>query len=225
MKYYVLSPMGRTGSKRIVSPLAEAIRIDKDYTRFFINDGVLGILNPNKETQYHTDGDIILNQWKSPIVAHSHTPSIMPTEGFDWHFILSARKRKIDSVLSYIMSKQCIETLGIHTDDVIPEKIVPFSIGVSEVDNYLEKYILFENEYLKKVNGLNKRVTIIYLEDDFDTVEYKLGVQFKIKSAHFDKSTISKAKPCDFITNYTELVEFYDTNISKYNDRFVSETL
>ena len=75
------------------------------------------------------------------------------------------------------------------------------------------------------MNDLNKTVTIIYLDDDFDTVQHKLGVQFKTFSTHFDKSTISKVKPSDFIANYTELVEFYDNNISKYKDRFVSDTL
>jgi hypothetical protein len=226
MKYYVLSPMGRTGSKRIVNPLAGAIRINFDYTRIFIRDDKLFVLNPNQQDKEYTENAVnVLDECTSPIVVHSHTPHIMPSDSNDWQFILSARKRKIDSVLSFIMSRQYIETLGIHTDDVTSEKIVPFSISLSDVESYLEQYILFENEYLKKVNDLNKEVTIIYLEDDFDTVQHKLGVQFKTFSTHFDKSTISKVKPCNFITNYTELVEFYDNNISKYKDRFVSDTL
>ena len=226
MKYYVLSPMGRTGSKRIVNPLAGAIRINFDYTRIFIRDDKLFVLNPNQQDKEYTENAVnVLDECTSPIVVHSHTPHIMPSDSNDWQFILSARKRKIDSVLSFIMSRQYIETLGIHTDDVTSEKIVPFSISLKEVESYLEQYILFENEYLKKVNDLNKGVTIIYLDDDFDTVQHKLGVQFKTFSTHFDKSTISKVKPCDFITNYTELVEFYDNNISKYKDRFVSDTI
>lgn len=226
MKYYVLSPMGRTGSKRIVNPLAGAIRINFDYTRIFIRDDKLFVLNPNQQDKEYTENAVnVLDECTSPIVVHSHTPHIMPSDSNDWQFILSARKRKIDSVLSFIMSRQYIETLGIHTDDVTSEKIVPFSISLKDVESYLEQYILFENEYLKKVNDLNKGVTIIYLDDDFDTVQHKLGVQFKTFSTHFDKSTISKVKPCDFITNYTELVEFYDNNISKYRDRFVSDTL
>ena len=218
--------MGRTGSKRIVNPLAGAIRINFDYTRIFIRDDKLFVLNPNQQDKEYTENAVnVLDEWKNPIVVHSHTPHIMPSDSNDWQFILSARKRKIDSVLSFIMSRHYVETLGIHTDDVTSEKIVPFSISLKEVESYLEQYILFENEYLKKVNDLNKGVTIIYLDDDFDTVQHKLGVQFKTFSTHFDKSTISKVKPCDFITNYTELVEFYDNNISKYRDRFVSDTL
>lgn len=218
--------MGRTGSKRIVNPLAGAIRINFDYTRIFIRDDKLFVLNPNQQDKEYTENAVnVLDECTSPIVVHSHTPHIMPSDSNDWQFILSARKRKIDSVLSFIMSRQYIETLGIHTDDVTSEKIVPFSISLKDVESYLEQYILFENEYLKKVNDLNKGVTIIYLDDDFDTVQHKLGVQFKTFSTHFDKSTISKVKPCDFITNYTELVEFYDNNISKYRDRFVSDTL
>jgi len=226
VKYYVLSPMGRTGSKRIVNPLAEAIRINFDYTRIFIRDNKLFVLNPSQQDKQHNENAVtVLDEWKNPIVVHSHTPHIMPSDGNDWYFILSARKRKLDAVISFIMSRQYVETLGIHTDDVTSEKILPFSISLSDVESYLEQYILFENEYLKKVNDLNKTVTIIYLDDDFDTVQHKLGVQFKTFSTHFDKSTISKVKPSDFIANYTELVEFYDNNISKYKDRFVSDTL
>ena len=226
MKYYVLSPMGRTGSKRIVNPLAGAIRINSDNTRIFIRDNKLFVLNPDQPDKQHTENAVnVLDEWKNPVVVHSHTPYIMPSEGNDWHFILSARKKKIDSVLSFLLSMHLVQTLGLHTDDVYQiSEITPFKIDISRVEDYLERYIAYENDFLKKVNDMNKKINIIYLEDSFEIIQSKLNLQFKMTSMHFDTSTISKVKPCDFITNYTELVEFYNNNILKYQDRFVSDT-
>ena len=58
VKYYVLSPMGRTGSKRIVNPLAEAIRINFDYTRIFIRDNKLLVLNPSQQDKEYTENAV-----------------------------------------------------------------------------------------------------------------------------------------------------------------------
>ena len=230
MKYYILSPLGRTGSKRIFDPLALKLNEEaEDSARFSIpksTDDRCCLLRGNQENVNYigADGIDILNTWSAPIAAHSHNSVCMPTSNDDWKFILSARKRKIDCVLSVLVARESHVLHPALKDTKLKEGFGPFEADMDLVSNLMEEYIAEENAYVEKVRALGSEPIVIYMEDSFDTVQEKLGTSFKDDAGVHDTNTISNLKAVDYVTNYDAIQAMYDENLSDYQSRFFSDT-
>jgi len=225
MKYYIYSPIGRTGSKRIFNPLADTITAEVgDSSRFTIHgDNFRCTLL--KRDQSNIEHDIsILDTWQNSVAVHSHNCECIPRLSSGWKFILSSRKRKIDAVLSKLVAKQS----DIHHPKQLTkrkrEKLCPFEVSELEVSGLLEKYIAGEFAFVEKVKSLGAIPIVIYMEDSFDTIQEKLDKQFNKATFIHDIGTISNLKAVDYITNYDEIQAMYDENLTDYQKRFYTET-
>lgn len=224
MKYYIYSPIGRTGSKRIFNPLADTIAAEVgDSSRFTIH-GDNARCTLLKWNQPNTEHDIsILETWQNSVAVHSHNCECMPRVSSGWKFILSSRKRKIDAVLSKLVAKQS----DIHHPTMTKNKrepLYPFEVSQLEVSVLLEKYIAGESAFVEKVKSLGAIPIVIYMEDSFDTVQEKLGISFKDDAGVHDTNTISNLKAVDYVTNYDAIQAMYDENLTDYQKRFYTET-
>ena len=230
MKYYILSPLGRTGSKRIFDPLTVKLtEIAGDSARFSIpksTDDRCCLLRAKEENVNYigTEGIDILNTWSDPVAVHSHNSACMPTNNNDWKFILSARKRKIDCVLSLLVARESQVYHPALKDVKMKEGFGPFEVTLDHVSSLMEDYIAEENAYVERVRALGAEPTVIYMEDSFATVQEKLGTSFKTDADVHDRNTISNLKAADYITNYDAIQAMYDENLADYQSRFFSDT-
>jgi len=230
MKYYIFSPKGRTGSKRIFDPLSVKLN-DRPpaFTRFSIpesSDDRCYLMRPDHDNVVYVgqDGIDMLDTWSSPIAAHSHNSACMPTSNDDWKFILSARKRKIDCILSGFVARESGVYHPSVKDTNLKEGFGPFEADMNLVSSLMEDYIAQENAYVEKVRALGSEPIVIYMEDSFDTVQEKLGISFKDDAGVHDTHTISNLKAVDYVTNYDAIQAMYDENLSDYQTRFFSDT-
>lgn len=223
MKYFIYSPIGRTGSKRIFDPIAQTCHNEvDDNTKYSLTYGGLWKMG-NGET-VKIEGDAIvpeLNNTGDPIAVHSHNDIILPTDAEPWTFILAARKRKIDAVLSRLLTNN---NGSAHPRLPVREGFEAFEADLEEVDSLIEYYIEKENEFVNSVRELGKEPVIVYMEDDFATLQEKVGVQFNERLNVHDTHTKSIYKAVDYITNYETIQENYDENLTDYQNRFFTET-
>jgi hypothetical protein len=230
MKYYILSPLGRTGSKRIFDPLSLKLNLlAGDYKRFSIpksTDDRCVLMDRDQENVNYigADGIDILDNWPSPIAIHSHNSVCMPTSNDDWKFILSARKRKIDCVLSLLIARNSQVYHPAAKDTKLKEGFGPFEADMDLVSSLMEDYIAEENAYVEKVRALGSEPIVIYMEDSFATVQEKLGISFKDDADVHDTHTISNLKAVDYVTNYDAIQSMYDENLTDYQSRFFTDT-
>jgi len=232
MKYYICSPIGRTGSKRIVFGLHETLKASE---RMFISlEGVYDENNPLFQgfklytapyvSDMYTDEEAIrvMNEWETPITLHSHNVNLFPTDPSDWKFILSSRKRKIDVVLSGLISGKTGSS-GPHIP--IDEDFQPFEADLDKIDRWMEEYIKRENNFFDNIKRLTaKNPTVIYLEEHWGIVQQKVGYQFTEESKSQDTLTKSTHRAIDYITNYDEIQSWYDERLQDYQLRFPTET-
>ena len=230
MKYYIFSPLGRTGSKRIFDPLALKLNEEaEDSARFSIpksTDDRCCLLRGNQENVNYigADGIDILDTWSAPIATHSHNSDCMPTSNDDWKFFLSARRRKIDCVLSVLVARESHVLHPAAKDTRLKEGFGPFEADMDLVSSLMEDYIAEENAYVEKVKALGSEPIVIYMEDSFATVQEKLGISFKDDADVHDTFTISKLKAVDYVTNYDAIQSMYDENLTNYQSRFFTDT-
>ena len=232
MKYYICSPIGRTGSKRIVFGLYETLNVSE---RMFISlEGVYDENNPlfqgfklytapDVSDMYTEDEAIqIMNEWETPISLHSHNVNLLPTDTSDWKFILSSRKRKIDTVLSGLIAAK---TGSYEPTTTIDEDFQPFEADLDIIDRWMEEYVKRENNFFNNIKRLTGNPpTVIYLEDTWQTIQQKLGYQFTEESKSQDTLTKSTHRAIDYITNYNEIQSWYDKKLQDYQLRFPTET-
>lgn len=232
MKYYICSPVGRTGSKRIVFGLNTTL---KSSERMFITPGKLSDENdplfkgfklytaPDVFNTYADDEAIrLMDEWETPITLHSHNVNVLPTDPSGWKFILSSRKRKIDTVLSGVISAK---TGSYSPNDPIDEDFQPFEADLRTIDIWIEMFLERENTFFDNIKRLTgKNPTVIYLEDTWQTVQQKLGQQFTEESKIQDTVTKSKHRAIDYIKNYDEIQSWYDERLQDYQLRFPTET-
>jgi len=234
MKYYICSPIGRTGSKRIVFGLHHSLKASE---RMFISlEGVYDENNPvyqgfklytspdSDMSDMYTDEQAIqtMNDWTSPITLHSHNINLLPTDPSGWKFILSTRKRKIDTVLSGIMVGKTGST---SPQEAIDKDFKPFHAEVDRVDKWMEEYAKRENNFCNNIKRLTGKLpTIIYLEDNWQTIQQKAGQQFTPEADHQDTFTISTHKAKDYIINYNEIQDRYEQRLQEHKLRFPTET-
>jgi hypothetical protein len=232
MKYYICSPIGRTGSKRIVFGLHKSLKLTE---RMFISlEGMYDENNPLFQgfklytfpdvSNMYTDEQAIrvMNEWEKPITLHSHNVNLLPTDPSGWKFILSTRKRKIDTVLSGLIARKTGSS-GPH--QAIDKDFEPFHADVDAVDRWMEEYVKRENAFCNNIKILTgKPARKIYLEDNWKTIQQKVGQQFTPEAEHQDTHTISTHKAKDYITNYEEIQDRYDQRLQEYKLRFPTET-
>jgi hypothetical protein len=214
-RYFIYSPMGRTGSQRIQYLLSDrfykhqvvklnpklpalstiklnftnslSIQNDKDYSDITVED-------------FQTRGYIT-----SPhAIVHAHTP-IYPAFQ-DWHFILSTRKDKSEQPMSHAISVASTVWTPAQELERGANEIEPFGL---DVDNYIMKLdtmIALEREYMIKCWEERAKVTVIFMEDTVKDIESKLNITISEKKViKGDKATISKRRPEDYIINYEHL--------------------
>jgi len=224
MKYFIYSPIGRTGSKRIFDPITETCCNEADNrTRYSLTYGTLWKLGDGETVKIEGEADIVstLDNTGDPIAVHSHNDIILPTDAEPWTFILSGRKRKIDSVLSRLLANKSGSS---HPMKSAKEGFEAFEADLEEVDSLIEYYIEKEYEFVNSVKALGKEPVVVYMEDDFATLQEKVGVQFDESLAVHDTHTKSIYKAVDYITNYDAIQAMYDENLSDYQSRFFSDT-
>lgn len=225
MKYYVCSPMGRSGSKRIVnsiwtefetkqkmyippmqselSPSGDGFEHIEDFLDGFRI--VTKVTTATEETKKYSFDEAIalMDSWPTPIVCHSHNPNILPTNGNDWTFILSTRRKKIDIALSIVMAK---ETKSYDPLQPIDSSFKPFTANIEEVETLLKYTNILENIFIENVKKLTDDTPkIIFVEDSWTTLEEKIGIQLNHKE--HDKATISTHRADKYIINYQEIIE------------------
>lgn len=239
MKYYVCSPMGRTGSKRIVNGIHRTLgEHNKELKRMYISfEGVyrkdnmyyqgfqLLTFNGFEVTGESYDNEAaiaLMNDWETPIVLHSHNTNLLPSVSEDWKFILSSRKRKIDVILSILMLEKTGSS-GPH--DPISDKFKRFRADPNRIEKYMEAFIKRENNFINNVIALTGKPPItIYLEDTWQMVQQKAGAQFYESATPENTNTISSHKAEDYITNYNAIQKRYDNNLNYYKNQFMTDT-
>jgi len=224
MKYYIYSPIGRTGSKRIFVPLTTAIKDEvEDSAHFAIpfDSNVCTLMRGGQPNEEH-DSDA-LDNWENSVAVHSHSHNCLPSSSSDWTFVLSSRKRKVDAALSKLVAQ---ESNVYHPASVAKQKegFAPFEASQEDVNTLIEAHIAGENAFIEKVTALGGTPVVIYMEDSFATVQEKLGRDFKDDADVHDTHTISNLKAVDYVTNYAEIQAAYDANLTDYQARFFSDT-
>ena len=231
MKYYVCSPMGRTASKRVVFGLRSSLQSRE---RMFIShEGLYNEKDPllqgfklydieeNSETYTDEQAIQIMNEWETPIALHSHNLNLLPTDPSGWKFILSTRKRKIDTVLSLMLA---MKSNSFWHEDPVSDKFKRFRADPKTIEKYMEEYIQRESTFIHNVIALTgKPPATIYLEDSWQMIQQKTGRQFSPEAEHQDTLTISSLKPVDYITNYNAIQKRYDDKLDYYKNQFVTE--
>ena len=224
MKYYIFSPIVRTGSKIIFVPLSTAIRDEVgDSAHFSIAYGsnTCTLLRGGEANENH-DSDI-LDTWENSVAVHSHSHECMPTSSSDWTFVLSSRKRKVDAALSRLVA---LESQVFHPLRLTNKKedFAPFEVSQEDVTALIEEHIAKETAFVEKVTAMGGTPVVIYMEDSFTTVQEKLGKSFNEGAIVHDTNTISNLKAADYVTNYDAIQAMYDENLADYQSRFFSDT-
>lgn len=233
MKYYICSPIGRTGSKRLVFGLYEALQSKErmyislpgiHITENIYYQGFKLFTSPGKSDNYTEEEAVyIMDEWESPITLHSHNVNMLPTNPNDWKFILSTRKRKLDTVLSILMAERTKSTDPTH---LVDENFAPFEVSLDTVFKWMDRYLERENCFIKNVIALTgKTPTIVYLEDSWQQSQQKIGLQFVDAKSNvhefYTKSTHTAKK---YITNYEDLQVYYNSRLAYYQTNFLTET-
>lgn len=221
MKYYVCSPMGRTGSKRIMNGIRHAQKSNnqKMYippiqsglnptTRKDLLDGfqiITELKGEVSQSKGYTDDAAInlMDTWTTPIVCHSHNPTILPTDSNDWTFILSTRRKKIDIALSIIMGWK---TKSFDPSHPVDPSFKPFNADIDVVKTLLKYTHILENLFRTRVIKLTGDVPkTIFVEDTWEMLEQKIGITLNHKE--HDKATISTHRADKYIINYQEIID------------------
>ena len=219
MKYYICSPIGRTGSKRIVNAIWTELETNQKFyippmnSEFaseaeHIKDSLDGFrivtkVSKGMKTEKIANSGVkeLLDTWLSPIVCHSHNPYILPTDSKDWTFILSTRKNKIDIAFSIIMAR---ETNSYEPLQPVDSNFKAFYADIEEVKTLVKYADILENVFIEKVKALTGKLPItIFVEDTWETLEQKIGIDLNHKE--HDTATISTHRADKYVVNYEEI--------------------
>lgn len=220
MKYYICSPIGRTGSKRIVNAIRTELETNKKFYIPPMNDEfaseaghieefldgfriVTKVSKGIEKTEKIANSAVenLLNTWESPIVCHSHNPYILPTDSKDWTFILSTRKNKIDIAFSIIMAR---ETNSYEPLQPVDSNFKAFYADIEEVKTLVKYADILENVFIEKVKALTGKLPItIFVEDTWESLQQKIGIDLNHKE--HDTATISTHRADKYVVNYEEI--------------------
>ena len=228
MKYYVYSPLGRTGSIRVlhyINSRDRALAISKSFHShhdekygahvFRIKKSQSEIVEKEEKLDYTVVDN--LKHWIFPkelsdlvpdsVAMHSHT--CMWAKDNDWTHILTTRKDKTELAMSLMIADRSGDWLAIPNDK--KSDIKPFKLDTRHYLFCLKLCEGREQAFLKGVKkDTGKDPIIIYLEDTRKEIEEKLGMKIAEKSFMEREKHISSRRPKDYILNYDELKEVYD---------------
>lgn len=235
MKYYVYSPLGRTGSIRLlyyinsslngVLALDRALAISKSFQShhddkygahvFRIKDSHSEIVEKEEKLDYTVVDNV--KHWIFPkelsdlvpdsLAMHSHT--CMWVKDNDWTHILTTRRDKTELPMSLVIAVSSGDWKADPDDK--KSDIKPFELHATGYLDMLKQCEARERAFLKGVKkDTGKDAIIIYLEDTRKEIEEKLGMKISEKSFMEREKHISSRRPKDYILNYDELKEVYD---------------
>ena len=180
--YYIYSPIGRTGSKR----LRDLLRDNTPYN-------VLAHIG-----HFHIDGTVPNNPDSIEGIIHSHVLDTPIPQGF--LPILSTRKDKSQIVMSNYIAQKTRE----YAPAIEKIPLEPFSIPVNEFIGITQQILLKERKFIEKHDPV-----IIYMEDSVEAIEKALNIEMPSRAA--DTATISNYSTDAYIINHSELQEAFQT--------------
>jgi hypothetical protein len=226
LKYYVISPAGRTGSRRLFSLLHRHFNDKKetsvDYDvggdqsfkkkelpmmetklRFIVSQYEKGKAisrEQNWDTSLAEIAEILKNAEDETCV-HSHSSAPL-LDGENWVVIFSNRKSKAEQVMSKLIG----EYLGTHDPLEADKKFEPFSVTKEKVQWFCSR-IEWKDTVCKE---LYPNHIEIFMEDSLETIEEKLMLKFdrNKRTETANKKFISNHRYKDLITNYKEVFEW-----------------
>ena len=221
MKYYVVSPSGRTGSRRLSTLLHRHFNDKKEasvcYDTFTVNGEPPNMENPirfmvshfekNNSTDYHEDllpvaevAEILKNAEDGTSV-HSHT-TVPLLDRENWVVIFSERKSKAEQIMSKLVGGYLRSNDPLEAD----KNFEPFSVSKEEVED-----IIFALDWQKKLceEAYPDHIKI-FLEDSLETIEEKLMLKFdrNERTETANNKFISNHRYKDLIINYKEVFEW-----------------
>lgn len=151
--YYIYSPIGRTGSKR----LRDLLRDNTPYN-------VLAHIG-----HFHINGTVPNNPEG---IIHSHVLDTPIPQGF--LPILSTRKDKSQIVMSNYIAQKTQE----YAPAIEKIPLEPFSIPVNEFIGITQQILLKERKFIEKHNPIT-----IYMEDSVEAIEKALSIEMPSRAA------------------------------------------
>lgn len=196
MKYYVYSPSGRTGSKRVLFFL-RGFKTPHEYT---IMSETETNINGVSTTTTKTDIKQKLNTSVDGTVVHSHS-LVLPDNLDDWTIILTERKSKAEQ----IMSGQIAYRIPGGFSPVDPSiTCEPFSLDKNTVTYLLTS---IKNKYQKFYETVDSYV-LINMEDSVEEIGKKITLRYPEEITEADTITKSNHHYKDIIINYKEVFEW-----------------
>ena len=188
MKYYVFSPRGRTGSKRIVGLLSGKYKFTIMNNEFFKDNRK----DVSRQLNNAKDGDVV----------HSHF-LLLPKNLEDWTIILTQRKSKAEQIMSFAISEKLLDGYNVGR---FSQTIEPFSLDEETVKAELEKIKNGYQKFYNTMNVLNKSYVTIDMENTLEEISEKLPIKHdKEIASKLDVRHKSKHNYKDIITNYQEI--------------------
>ena len=213
MKYYVCSPYGRTGSRRISSMLNETLN-GEIYPRVacYIKSTPQTTIEEKLEIWFQTEDTFnkqkinfnevseILKNLKDNTVIHSHK-IVTLSDIENWTAIHSIRQSKAEQIMSNIIATHINSYSPVSAD----KKFAPIVVSKEAVDSAL--YFITNHE--KKIKESYPNRIEIFMEDSIQTIEEKLMIKFneKAKEKHETKY-ISNHTYKQLTLNYKEVFEW-----------------
>lgn len=198
MKYYVYSPIGRTGSRRICSLLTNQTLPCAPWSAL-----KEGLVRYPDERVYRNNIPRILGNLEDNTVVHAHG-LFLPSDMDNWTFILSKRK----DVVRQTVSAHIGSMIGYNPEDNLES---PITIEKQDVLRFARE---LEENYKKFESMVDEYITI-YLEDSVEEISEKLGVKLHRRR---DKDYISNNDYSKLVTNYEETYSWLEhwENNGKY---------
>lgn len=208
MKYFVLSPEGRTGSRRIQRLLSCQINKDSDH-KYLLKRPLKTHFDPSVvevhvgssiKTKSRLEAQKWLGSCKDNTVVHSHI-ILAPPDLENWTIIHCTRKSKAEQIMSMMIAEHLCEWDPIDKD----KKFTPFDASATKVASKLGAIIVSHNQ----VENLFPNCIDIDTEDTYHQIQQKLKITFyKDVLASIDKSLISNHTYKEIITNYLDVFKW-----------------
>lgn len=209
MRYYILSPLGRTGSQRIYRLIEDYLnRHTANSKPFHLMDNKYDIPGTVKlktgitefEVKYDAEVQELLRTRKDNTAIHSNV-MVFPPDLQNWTIIHCVRKSKAEQIMSWLIASYTGEWSP-GSKDI---KFEPFEVEQEEVLRW-HTIILSLDE---KVKEMFPNCIEIFMEDDYHQIEQKLSLIFsKDTIKDVDKYSISNHRYPDLITNYLDVFKW-----------------
>jgi hypothetical protein len=217
MRYYILAPIGRTGSRRIQQLLNFKNKFFSEYSLHILPRYVsveFGETTPDtvefwtskfdfaaeKEIKTYTEVQEILRTSPDGCTVHSH--SMMPIPDLEnWTVIHSIRKSKAEQIMSWSIAKN-INSYSPLSKDI---KFEPYAMKKEDVLEWHKNILVLD----EKVKEMFSDCIEIFLEDDYKQIQEKLKITFDADTLNaIDKAMVSNHRYPDLITNYLDVFKW-----------------